>query len=461
MICPTCGWENPDYAASCEICKVDLRKGVAGEQPGKVIAPQPPRRASSPPRREKETQVLDTATHTQEPRQTTPPPVNLQVEKIALGPDAVAQAGASVPTTPPIFPLPSDAPRPPVTPEQDIASMGRVEEEHSPDFEANEVSGRVAASLPSSSVTDRPTEVMRPLYPPQSPGKVERAVCPQCYAENPPQNLFCQECGSPMPTLAPKATGSVSPRSGAAPSPQAPAPTRGLPRNSELVSAAREETMVMPPVKKALERGSLKVFGFSDVLAIFSVVALGLALSPLFKWRKGMDISIFGYQGVNRPGGPGILPYAGWEWLTLGVVAALALALAFLFLVIRVSRGSMFMLAGWVALFPFIYLVTQSLLPIRTQGMELEKAVGFARLFFGGGGYPHALETTVWLLVGGGVLLMLAGLLAPPRRWLRVVSFVSFGVAVGGLAVFCALAYNWNIFIPEAVRILGSSAFLP
>jgi hypothetical protein len=198
--------------------------------------------------------------------------------------------------------------------------------------------------------------------------------------------------------------------------------------------------------------------GPADVLAILSLLALGVAISPLFKWSRGNDLTIFSFQGVNRPGGPGILPYAGWEWLTVGVIASVAIALAFAFLLVRHGRGPIFILSGWIALFPFIYLAFQSLLPLRAQGVEFEKAVGFSELFFGGGSSQNiTLEPTVWLLVGAGFLLLVAGFLAPPRGWGRLATFTLFGMLIVGLAFFCAMAYNWNLFIPEPVKLIARS----
>ncbi len=448
MICPTCGWENPDYATFCEICKKDLRKELERGASGEAIAPRIASRVSNQHRKEKKTQALKRTSYIREANQAPSAPIHLEVERITLGGDTGASSPTPFPSVEPVYPV------------QEVASAAKEAEVQLPGTEAFKAMGAgEEGQHPSTSIG--PTAVMPPLHQPQGSGRSEKAVCPQCYAENPPQNLFCQECGSPMPTVTPGATGAATMRSGATFYSRGTGTAQELSRRGEMAPSAREATRAMVPVEGVEGRERKKTFSFADVLAIFSLVTLGLALSPIFKWRKGMNVSIFGYQGVNRPGGPGILPYAGWEWLTLGVVTALALALTLAFLLIRVGRGNMFILAGWIALFPFIYLVAQSLLPLRTQGMELEKAVGFGKLFFGGGAYPYSLEPTVWLLVGGGVLLLLAGLLSPPRRWLRLVSLISFGATVGGLAIFCAMAYNWNIFIPEAVKLLGKpSIFL-
>jgi hypothetical protein len=147
-----------------------------------------------------------------------------------------------------------------------------------------------------------------------------------------------------------------------------------------------------------------------------------------------------------------LLPYAGTEWLTVGLVACVALALALVFLLVRVGRGPMFTLAGWLALLPFAYLSFQGLLPLRAQGVELTRPPGFKAVFFGGGTLSlPALTPAVWLITGAGLLLLLAGLAAPPRGWGRLATFLLFGLLACGAAFFCAAAYNWNLFIPQPI----------
>jgi hypothetical protein len=241
------------------------------------------------------------------------------------------------------------------------------------------------------------------------------------------------------------------------PAPAPPIPAVVPPPVAMPQTPAPQVTVVMPaqpaaqapPGKKSRMNG----FGPADGLAIFAILSIAAAISPLFKWTEGSNLSAFGFQGVNAPGGPALLPYAGTEWLSVGVVAALALGLTLIFILVRVGRGPMFMLAGWLSLAPFIYLAIQGLLPQRVQGLELKGAMGFKVIFFGGGpAQQPALTPAIWLLTGAGVLLLVAGFLAPPRSWGRLMTFFLFALLISGLAFFCAIAYCWNLFIPKSVE---------
>ena len=304
-------------------------------------------------------------------------------------------------------------------------------------------------AAPAQPPAERPTTPMLPVEPPPSAMRAgDRAVCPQCYAQNPRGNLCCQECGSRLPGRLTGQTGVVPPPV----PPPPPSPPGGSP------PAPPQVTVYVPPrpppgPRPPPARGSgPRGFGPADVLAILAILSIGAAVSPLFKWAEGSDLSAFGFQGTNAPGGPGLLPYSGTEWLTVGLAASLALALALVFLIVRAGRGPMFMLAGWLALAPFVYLAVQGLLPLRSKGLEIEGAPGFGAIFFGGGAAQQpALTPAVWLITGAGALLLLAGFLAPPRGWGRLLGFLLFGLAVAGLAFFCAAAYSWNLFIPEQV----------
>lgn len=315
--------------------------------------------------------------------------------------------------------------------------------------------GPAPGSYPPPS--DRPTTPMAPVtMPPTSTTRVsDKVVCPQCYAQNPRGNLHCQECGSPLPSILTGATRAMAPQAAA---PSAPMSAVVPPPVSAAPALAPQVTVVMPAqTARAGSASGAKSrtisFGPADGLAIFAMLSIGAAISPLFKWMDGGNLSAFGFQGVNVPGGPALLPYAGMEWLTMGVVAAMALGLALIFILVRAGRGPMFMLAGWLSLAPFIYLAFQGLLPQRIQGLELKGALGFKVIFFGGGpAQQPALTPAIWLLTGAGILLLAAGFLAPPRSWGRLMTFFLFGLLVSGLAFFCAVAYCWNLFIPKSIE---------
>ncbi len=286
-------------------------------------------------------------------------------------------------------------------------------------------------------------------------------VCTECYARNAPSNLFCQECGSRLPAIL---TGSRQATAAAQPSPaQAatstsaaalPPPTATSPSPIVVLAPAPRADIPAAAPSSGSRSRSARSFGPADVLALLSALALGVTVSPLFKWSEGSGLTSFSYQGVNRPGGPGLLPYAGSEWLTVGLISSVALGIAFLFLLMRVGRGPMFVLAGWLSLLPFVYLFFQGLLPLRAQGLELARPLGFKVIFFGGAVASGSgtlsqpsLTPSIWLMTGSGVLLLLAGFLAPPRGWGRLATFILLGLAACGAAFFCAASYNFNLFI--------------
>lgn len=307
-------------------------------------------------------------------------------------------------------------------------------------------------------VADR-TVAMTPVpaekVPPGPPRtSVRTLICPECYAENPVFNRFCHECGNPLPSLP------VGP----------PAP--GV---QESVKAdVRQKTMVIPappqpaygeagapepaPAREKERGGWLSSFGPADLLCALALVAGALTLTPVFRWKKGLEFGIFSHQGSFLPGstglfsgtralgGPGILPYRGWEFLTAGFVIALALGLAFTFMLLRVGRGPMYLISGCVALFPFVYVLFQGILPLRQHGISISRSIGIGQVLFGGEGNAGA-GPALWVSVGAGVLLVLAGFVAPPRGWGRLFTFLVFAPLVVLAAFFCAACYNWNLFI--------------
>lgn len=284
-----------------------------------------------------------------------------------------------------------------------------------------------------------------------------RVICPECYASNAETNSFCQECGSPLPLASLRQPASARPRVLQA----APQRTMALPTQEEAAfpPGAPGGEIYAPEARGERSRGE-KSFGAADVLAVGAAVVLAASLLlPLFlegfSYKKGLDIGMFSHQGayirgrVDLLGGPGLLPYGGMEFLTVGLITALGLGLALLFLVLRVGRGPMFLLAGCLLLLPIFYILFQAILPLRQMGVEIQPAAGLARVFSGSGETP-GLGPPVWMISAAALLLVLAGFLAPPRGWGRLFSCVVFLGLVAGAAFFCAACYNWNIFISGA-----------
>jgi hypothetical protein len=166
-------------------------------------------------------------------------------------------------------------------------------------------------------------------------------------------------------------------------------------------------------------------------------------------------MGIFSHQGAfsqgrtDLLGGPGILPYKGLEFFTVGLVAAVGVGLALVFLAVRVGRGPMYILAGAILLFPLIYLFFQAVLPLRQTGISGLPALGLRGLFFGNAGNA-GLGPPVWLISGAGALLIVAGFIAPPRGWGRLFTFMLFLGLILGTAFFCTACYNWNLFISDS-----------
>jgi ribosomal protein L40E len=293
-------------------------------------------------------------------------------------------------------------------------------------------------------------------------GRESRVICPECYAPNPPGNGYCQECGSALPVTSTRqaaaAAGQPGQQQTAVLAPEIAAVSAAQPAYPDAVARARAD------------RGE-KSFGVADIMAVIAVGASAVAIALSFSlesfwWKKGVDIGMFSHQGAYSPGradllgGPGILPYEGVEFFTMGLLVAVGLALALIFLAVRVGRGPMYILSGCILTFPIAYLFFQAILPLRQGGIDIGSAVGLSGIFFGdaanaGVGLP------LWIITAAGVLLILAGFLAPPRGWGRLLTFgLCFSIILGA-AFFCAACYNWNLFISEPSAALNGAGTLP
>lgn len=307
------------------------------------------------------------------------------------------------------------------------------------------------------------TQAMGPV-PDAGRVRVPQVICPECYARNPEGNRYCQECGNPLPAFSlgrPEARRPVA--AGAARQPTAALPVQyGEEVPGEPYGGARREPEGTRPERR---------FGAADVVATTAALLLAAALAlPLFlesfSYKKGTELGMFTHQGAyvrgayELLGGPGLLPYRGTEFLTVGLVLALGLFLALLFLMVRTGRGPMYVLAGCLVVLPLAYLFFQAVLPLREKGVEIEPALGLGRLFFGGGGAP-GLGPTVWMACAAAGLLILAGFLAPPRGWGRFFTFLTFFSLALGAGFLCAACYNWNLFISGTAAVTyGGMAFL-
>ncbi len=324
------------------------------------------------------------------------------------------------------------------------------ESDLSPGREAEVPGSREAPPpAPAEAPQDR-TQAMEPV-PAEGRVRIPQVICPECYARNPEMNRFCQECGNPLPAVSGGRPSARRPGPVGSPYP----PTAALPPLED--DASGEESV---PERGRKEARRERRFGAADALASLGVILLAAALllpSFLegFPYKRGGGAGVFSHQGsyvrgtYELLGGPGILPYRGTEFFTVGTVIAAALFLSLLFLALRVGRGPVFLLAGCLAGFLPVYLFFQALLPLRDKGVEIEPALGLARLFFGGDGAP-GLGPVIWLVCAAALLLILAGFLAPPRGWGRLFTFLLFFSLALGAGFLCAACYNWNLFISEA-----------
>ncbi len=299
-----------------------------------------------------------------------------------------------------------------------------------------------------------------PATPPTKPAQARerKTVCPECYAANPEGNSFCQECGSALHVTG--ARPAAVPLAGVRP--QAPAQTAVLPQAVQTGEAAQPLYGSERTIARAAKGD--KAFGVADVLAVLAIgagavsVTLSYAVDS-FSWKKGLDIALFSHQGAYGPGrsdllgGPGLLPYEGAEFVTVGLVVAIGLALALVFLAVRVGRGPMFILSGCLLLLPAAYMLFQAVLPLRQMGIDVDPALGINGIFLGDTANAGA-GLSFWIISAAGILLLAAGFIAPPRGWGRLFTFLLFFCAVLGIAFFCAVCYNWNLFISEPSALL-------
>ena len=306
-------------------------------------------------------------------------------------------------------------------------------------------------------------------------GRERRVICPECYAPNPGGNSYCQECGSALPITSVRQAAAARPAPGQPAYQQTavltPAVQTGAVAPAGVPTGAMAQPAYASPLPKAEKARGDKAFGVADVLALLGVgaAAIAIALSYVlesFTWKKGLDIAMFSHQGAYTQGrtdllgGPGILPYEGAEFFTVGLMVAIGLALALVFLAVRVGRGPMYILAGCILLLPAAYLLFQAILPLRQMGIDVDPAVGLSGIFFGNTANP-GVGPPMWVITGAGVLLILAGFIAPPRGWGRLFTFLLCFSIVLGAAFLCAACFNWNLFIsqPSAVH-LGAGPFL-
>ena len=296
------------------------------------------------------------------------------------------------------------------------------------------------------------TQAFSPVSPPPAAAAPRKVICPECYAPNPEGNSFCQDCGSALPMTSMRRP--ASPR----PAPPRAGYQRTAVMSPEAIGAAAPQPAYAAAPRAKRARGE-RSFGVADVLALVSMGTAGVAIALSYgvascAWKKGLDMSMFSHQGAYTQGradllgGPGVLPYAGAEFLTLGLVTVVGLALALVFLAVRVGRGPMYILAGSTLVFPAAYLLFQAILPLRQMGIDIQPAVGLRGVFFGDAVNP-GVGPPLWMISGAGLLLLVAGFLAPPRGWGRLFTFLLCFSIVVGAAFFCAACYNWNLFISQ------------
>ena len=365
------------------------------------------------------------------------------VEEILAAPGTQAAPPPQVPAPEPAT-MPAQTPPAPAAPRQEAAKPAYYVPPEADYVEA--ASGarpvpeeKVSAAEEPVPAAPRSLDSTQTIAPIAAAGRVagreRRAVCPECYAPNPEGNSYCQECGNALPVTSGRPAAAARP----APAQAAPQKTTVMPPADQAGTAARPAYSSEMTLARAA-RGD-KAFGAADILALLALGAGAVAVAfsfviDSFTWKKGLDISMFSHQGAYTAGrtdllgGPGILPYEGVEFFTVGLVVAVALGLALVFLAVRTGRGPMFMLSGCALLLPAAYIFFQAVLPLRQMGIEVDPAVGLGGMFFGnetnaGMASPSGLTT-------GGSLARVGGLIAPPRGWGRLLTFALFLAARPG-----------------------------
>jgi hypothetical protein len=490
VICPTCGAENKSGAALCAVCGsplpeapfLELKKQerpspAGGEKAASAEAPSPVERQTAPlpwnweeragTSREATEAASDdkgmgqdqtlafmmggddeslVSTREKAAEQVSPPR-----EAAASGPSPGGLGAES-------------SPAPPGLDESIVPGGGGAIEPREADYYIPPEADYLAVEHPSQPQQreERPPPAESPPQEPASTqviasvsGDVAAAaarpklICPECYAPNAEHNRFCQECGSALPLSAAGRTADQRAQASPPGYGRTAVMATGMPPDASLQSAY---ALAEPGVDRA---STAKRFGVSDILALLSMAAVAMALVPAFTWKKGIEASIFSHQGAfasqrtDLLGGPGILPYSGFEFFTVGLVAAVGAGLALIFLAVRVGRGPMYLLSGCILLFPLFYLLFQAVLPLRQMGISVQPAVGLEGIFLGNTANA-GLGPPLWLIAGAGVMLIVAGFLAPPRGWGRLFSFILFSSLILGAAFICAACYNWNLFISDA-----------
>jgi hypothetical protein len=468
--CPSCGTENKQEAVFCMSCGASL---VQAPTPGSTIDESLQDTAEAPTIG----YVFGTpdesaapTTWTQEVDEQVPPPV-------AGEPPAASEVGEA----PPLIPMaePESIPA-----EADLAAgmpASSVEREEKgepgyylpPEADYHEPAPKVVppplepppVADEASSFTRDETQAMSPVAAAgaAAAARPRQVICPECYASNPENNLYCQECGSALATT-------VSRKAAAA----AVAPElAGYQQTAVLPTQQSDMAQPIYAGASSQKSGSrwAESFGVADILVLVAtlVVAVTMTLTLIyidsFPFLKGSDISIFSHQGYavgSREvlGGPGFLPYSGWEFFTVGMVTAVGIGLAVIFLLLRVGRGPMYLLAGCILLFPLAYLFFQAVLPLKGVGITPESSVGLQAMFLGSADFA-GLGTPIWLISGAGILVIVAGFLAPPRGWGRLFTFSLFLGLIVGLAFLSAVCFNWGLFIEQPAAVsMGAAAYL-
>jgi hypothetical protein len=484
MECPSCGTENKPDAVFCMSCGAPLPDmpfsqlareearrppaedkgpapppGGAGSQvspggeafrqasPEPPPQPAPPRQraeAASPPPPAPAPQVRAQAPTAAQPAQAPAPPPPGQASPAPPKPSAEEHVAEETVLPGPEYYLPPEVDRVVAPRRQESAPREEPPVRETPPPAA-------APSLDS-------TQAVAPVIAPSGAVVRERkVVCPECYAPNPEVNAYCQECGSTLPVTGTRQSTAVR-----------PAPVQPASRQTAVLTpASQADEGALPayasPLPRAEKTYGSRSFGAADILAVFAAgaVTAAIALSYVlesFTWKRGLDIMLFSHQGAYTQGrtdllgGPGILPYEGTEFFTVGLVAAMGLALALIFLAVRVGRGPMYLLSGCMLLFPAAYLFFQAILPLRQMGIDVDPSVGLSGMFFGNAANPGA-GPPMWIIAGAGAMLVAAGFIAPPRGWGRLFTFLlCFGIILAA-AFFCAACFNWNLFISQTAGI--------